>query len=94
MCDLLWSDPDDQRTGWGLSPRGAGWTWGPDITEKFVHTNKLKLIARAHQLVMDGFSHVHNKKCVTIFSAPNYCYRCGNQAALMEVDDNLKLSYM
>jgi len=34
--------------GWGLSPRGAGWTWGPDITEKFIHHNKLKMIARAH----------------------------------------------
>ena len=27
MCDLLWSDPDD-RTGWGISPRGAGYTFG------------------------------------------------------------------
>ncbi len=24
---------------------------------------------------MDGYQHVHNRKCVTIFSAPNYCYR-------------------
>ena len=53
MCDLLWSDPDDTKSGWGVSPRGAGWTWGPDITEKFIHTNKLNLVARAHQLVMD-----------------------------------------
>jgi len=34
--------------GWGVSPRGAGWTWGPDITDKFTHTNKLTMIARAH----------------------------------------------
>jgi hypothetical protein len=27
MCDLLWSDPDD-RMGWGISPRGAGYTYG------------------------------------------------------------------
>lgn len=53
MCDLLWSDPDDTKPGWGVSPRGAGWSWGSDITEKFIHTNKLKLIARAHQLVME-----------------------------------------
>ena len=31
MCDLLWSDPDD-RHGWGISPRGAGFTFGQDIS--------------------------------------------------------------
>uniref|UniRef100_A0A1D1Z3J1 protein-serine/threonine phosphatase n=2 Tax=Anthurium amnicola TaxID=1678845 RepID=A0A1D1Z3J1_9ARAE len=86
MCDLLWSDPDD-RCGWGISPRGAGYTFGQDISEQFNHTNNLKLIARAHQLVMDGYNWGHEQKVVTIFSAPNYCYRCGNMASIMEVDD-------
>jgi serine/threonine-protein phosphatase 2A catalytic subunit len=52
MCDLVWSDPDD-RCGWGISPRGAGYTFGSDITEQFNHTNGLDLISRAHQLVME-----------------------------------------
>ncbi|KAE8726621.1 Serine/threonine-protein phosphatase PP2A catalytic subunit [Hibiscus syriacus] len=86
MCDLLWSDPDD-RCGWGISPRGAGYTFGQDISEQFNHTNSLKLIARAHQLVMDGFNWAHEQKVVTIFSVPNYCYRCGNMASILEVDD-------
>ncbi|PWA65183.1 pigment precursor permease, P-loop containing nucleoside triphosphate hydrolase [Artemisia annua] len=30
MCDLLWSDPDD-RCGWGISPRGAGYTFGQGV---------------------------------------------------------------
>ena len=33
--------------------------------------------ARAHQLVMEGFNWCHDQNVVTIFSAPNYCYRCG-----------------
>ena len=111
MCDLLWSDPDD-RCGWGISPRGAGYTFGQDISEAFNHNNGLTLVARAHQLVMEGMLHFSRILCrlnalfirkspgyswgqdrnvVTIFSAPNYCYRCGNQAAIMEIDE--KLSY-
>ena len=52
MCDLLWSDPDD-RCGWGVSPRGAGYTFGQDVSEAFNHNKNLTLIARAHQLVME-----------------------------------------
>jgi serine/threonine-protein phosphatase 2A catalytic subunit len=113
MCDLLWSDPDD-RCGWGISPRGAGYTFGQDISEAFSespaacelatlhciseltadHNNGLTLVARAHQLVMEGFSWSQERNVVTIFSAPNYCYRCGNQAAILEVDDALKYTFL
>ena len=93
MCDLLWSDPDD-RSGWGISPRGAGYTFGQDIAEQFLHANNLKLIARAHQLVMEGYNWSHERNVVTIFSAPNYCYRCGNSAAIMEIDEHLKYTFI
>jgi len=94
LCDLLWSDPaDDGKKGFNSSPRGAGYCWGDDISDKFSHTNDLKMICRAHQLVMDGYSYAHKKKCVTVFSAPNYCYRCGNQAAALEVGDTLEYYY-
>lgn len=91
MCDLLWSDPDE-RGGWGLSPRGAGYTFGQDISEIFNLSNGLTLVSRAHQLVMEGYNWCHDRNVVTIFSAPNYCYRSGNQAAFMELDDTLKQS--
>lgn len=35
-------------------PRGAGYTFGQDISEAFNHNNGLTLVARAHQLVMEG----------------------------------------
>ena len=52
ITDLLWSDPDD-REGWGVSSRGAGYTFGEDISEKFNKDNCLSLITRAHQLAME-----------------------------------------
>ena len=61
MCDLLWSDPDD-RCGWGISPRGAGYTFGQDISEAFNHNNGLTLVARAHQLVMEGTATFSTRK--------------------------------
>ncbi|OQR91133.1 serine/threonine-protein phosphatase PP2A catalytic subunit [Achlya hypogyna] len=93
MCDLLWSDPDD-RSGWGISPRGAGYTFGQDISDQFNHANGLTLVSRAHQLVMEGYNWSHKMNVVTIFSAPNYCYRCGNEAAIMEIDEQMKYTFL
>lgn len=145
MCDLLWSDPDD-RCGWGISPRGAGYTfgqvcfvfllyscfcrWGDLSNISSYHTflpifhriypsssiipmvwNWLleliswlwKDITGAMYLTISPSLTIHfrlsslgefffypflqEQKVVTIFSAPNYCYRCGNMASILEVDD-------
>ena len=61
---------------------------------QFNHTNGLKLITRAHQLTQDGYQPAHDSHLVTIFSAPNYCYRCANQAAIIEVDENLERTFL
>ena len=52
MSDLLWSDPEEKE-GWGVSPRGAGYTFGQNISTKFIYTNGLSMICRAHQLTMN-----------------------------------------
>ncbi|KAI5454369.1 sporulation-induced protein [Naganishia albida] len=87
FCDLMWSDPDDIDT-WSVSPRGAGWLFGAKVTREFNHINGLSLIARAHQLVQEGYKHMFDNQLVTVWSAPNYCYRCGNSASIMQVKED------
>ncbi|KAH9254474.1 hypothetical protein BASA81_007587 [Batrachochytrium salamandrivorans] len=92
MCDLLWSDPEDIQGGWGISPRGAGYIYGEEIVSQFNHMNSIKQITRSHQLVMTGYKEMFNKGLVTVWSAPNYCYRCGNAAAVLELDETMQKS--
>ena len=47
--------------GWGLSPRGAGFLFGGDAVRTFCRTNDIDLIARAHQLAMEGFKHLFDR---------------------------------
>ena len=93
MSDMLWSDPDTETKGFAFSPRGAGYLFGADEVEKFNRTNGIELVARAHQLVMEGYSLIFNDQLVTVWSAPNYCYRCGNIASVMEFDEHLNRSF-
>lgn len=87
ICDLLWSDPDENVGTWMPSARGAGWIFGETIVDLFLELNNLDLICRAHQLAQEGYEYKFNRKLVTVWSAPNYCYRCGNLAAILKLTE-------
>lgn len=64
---------------------GAGYTFGSGVVHKFLDQNKMSHILRAHQLCMEGFASLFDKHLSTVWSAPNYCYRCGNSASILEI---------
>ena len=72
MCDCLWADPCD-IDGRQPSKRGISIKFGPDITQKFLDDNDLKLVVRSHEVKPTGYEYQSGNKCLTIFSAPNYC---------------------
>mmetsp|Transcript_6277 Transcript_6277/g.9123 ORF Transcript_6277/g.9123 Transcript_6277/m.9123 type:complete len:307 (-) Transcript_6277:29-949(-) len=93
FCDLVWSDPEE-ITNWAASGRGAGYLFGSNVTKAFNQLNGISMICRAHQLVMEGYQkHFPEESCVTVWSAPNYCYRCGNQASIMLIDRDLNYDF-
>lgn len=93
LCDLLWSDPDRDSSGWGDNDRGVSFTFGADKVTEFLNKHDLDLVCRAHQVVEDGYEFFADRQLVTIFSAPNYCGEFNNAGALMNVDASLLCSF-
>lgn len=93
LCDLLWSDPDGNVTGWGENDRGVSFVFGTDIVSNFLQNQDLDLIVRAHQVVEDGYEFFAGRRLVTLFSAPNYCGEFDNAGGMISVDEDLMCSF-
>ena len=78
LCDLLWSDPEADVSGWAENDRGVSYTFGADVVAKVVE---------------DGYEFFADRQLVTIFSAPNYCGEFDNAGAVMAVDESLMCSF-
>ncbi|EAY04851.1 Serine/threonine protein phosphatase PP1-gamma catalytic subunit, putative [Trichomonas vaginalis G3] len=96
ILDLLWSDPDKKTDEFEDNiDRGLSYLFGKSPVQKFLHDNDLDLIVRGHQAVDLGydFPYAPDMSIVTVFSAPNYCGDFGNDAALLEIDNDLNCSF-
>ena len=93
LCDILWSDPDENAKGWGENDRGVSCTFNETVLKNFLEKNDLDLLCRAHQVVEEGYEFFGNRQLVTVFSAPNYCEEFDNSGAIMDVDEDLMCSF-
>jgi serine/threonine-protein phosphatase PP1 catalytic subunit len=94
LCDLLWSDPSPQDSGWADNEdRGVSCTFGADVVADFLRRHDLDLVCRAHQVVEDGYEFFADRQLVTVFSAPNYCGEFDNDGAVMSIDADLVCSF-
>uniref|UniRef100_A0A0K0E7G1 Serine/threonine-protein phosphatase n=1 Tax=Strongyloides stercoralis TaxID=6248 RepID=A0A0K0E7G1_STRER len=94
MADLTWADPSEKIDYYDESPRGASRIFGKAALDRFLATNNIQMIVRAHQVVDEGFEFFSDKKLVTIFSAPHYIGQCINKSAIMKFSKDLKYTFV
>ena len=83
---LLWSDPGNVDD-WKRTERRSGFFFNEQHVKDFLSENELKMIVRSHEMV-DGYELIFDDTLVTIWSAPNYCYYCGNRASFMKIPED------
>ncbi|KAG5476552.1 hypothetical protein LSCM1_04267 [Leishmania martiniquensis] len=102
MCDLLWSDPLDEKEEDPAAPqmflpnttRGCSYVYSNAAACNFLEENGLITIIRGHEAQNEGY-HLYKKTnkgfpaVMCIFSAPNYCDTYDNRAAIVMLNRNI-----
>ena len=55
------------------------------MTNRFLENNQLDYVVRSHEVKEAGYEMNHDGKCITVFSAPNYCDTMGNKGAFINL---------
>ena len=87
---ILWSDPTDTIPRFITNERGCGFAFGPVASSEFCQGNDLAFLCRAHQVAMEGFAWTHEHRCLTVFSAPNYC-GLNNRGAILLINEHMDI---
>lgn len=89
LGSVMWGDPSEDVQEFVPSPRGAGFLFGAAAVSAFLESVGCRVLVRSHQLVFDGVKEHFGGSCITVWSAPNYCYKCKNLAAVLIVKDGV-----
>ncbi len=85
-AEMLWNDPGEEL---GFTPnldRGSiSKKFGPNVTKEFLKRNKMQVLIRSHTFVPSGSLVQQGGRTLTVFSAPNYCGVCKNEAAVLKI---------
>ena len=85
IYDFLCSFPCDDVDEFYWFQISKNYLFGKDALAKFNKQNKIDLIVKSNNLIVEGFKYIFNDQVLTIFSAPNY----KSNASILECDDNL-----
>ncbi|ESS36405.1 Ser/Thr phosphatase family protein [Toxoplasma gondii VEG] len=87
----LWSDPERpperaEDVDGPSSPRGSQVVRSSQaFIEAFLERNQLALLVRAHECVAPGYCYDLGGRCLTLFSASNYCGTANNDGAALHI---------
>jgi len=87
MSALLWSDPKEHIVDYELHEDTGRNYFGESIFQKFMETNKLDLMVRAHEVLEEGYKFFFNKKLVSLFSTSYYKNRKIGNAVIMRLKE-------
>ena len=90
LKQLIWNDPilNSSISGNLRGRTRDTFQFGQDVTERFLNDNNLSLVIRSHEMTKYGFELIHQKRLVTLFSAPNVL-GLGNLGAHMRISTDL-----
>ena len=85
FCDLMWSDPEDIDRRWfTTSTKSTGSRWLQELTS-WCRTGTNTTLT---------YGLFEEEQLVTVWSAPNYCYRCGNIASILKLNEKCERTFI
>lgn len=83
VCDILWSDPIESKDTFSENRRGLGVRYSAESVVKFLKDNKLAVLVRAHQCVLNGVNIFAQRHGLTVFSSSNYLPQSKNLCGII-----------
>ncbi|MHA1648250.1 MAG: metallophosphoesterase family protein [Promethearchaeota archaeon] len=87
MSALLWSDPKENVIDYEIHEDTGRNYFGESIFQKFMETNNLDLMVRAHEVLEQGYKFFFNKKLISLFSSSYYKNRKIGNAVIMRLKE-------